>query len=206
MKQQLVVLLGSIALLLGLPLCAAAGLSEPLSSLDESPIVQEFGFVRAEFSADAIERMGSEEATARVVGFRPADTNYHNSMVLIVRMDSANNITLMNLLIPITMTEDSTTYWHMARLVNAFFRSTLSEEALVPFYPLLAQIAYPRLLRMTLPAEKPEHLPDFPTSDYLTFIARQRIFARTYGAVSMVMETIKEEEGLMTSILLQRAS
>ncbi|MBL7989411.1 MAG: hypothetical protein JNJ94_15220 [Chlorobi bacterium] len=206
MKQQLLLLLGSIGLLLGVPLAAVAGLTEPLSSIDESPIVEEFGFARAEFSADAIERMGGEEATARVVGYRPVDTNYHDKVVMIVRMDSANNITLMNLLIPIKMTEDSAGYWYAARLVNAFFRSTLDEEAIVPFYPLLAQIAYPRLLRMTLPEEKPEHLPDFPTSDYLTYIARQRIFARTYGSVSMVLEVTKEEERLMTSIILQRAS
>lgn len=206
MKHQLLILLGGIGLLLGLPLCAVAGLSEPVSSLDESPIVEDFGFVRAEFSADAIERMGGSEATSRVVGYRPADTNYHNKAVLIVRTDSSGNIVLMNLLLDLSLTQDTAQYWYAARLTKAFFNSTLDEDAVEPFHPLLAQIAYPRLLRMRLPQEKPEHLPDFPTSDYMTFIGRQRIFARTYGAVSMVMELTTVEELPMTSILLQRAS
>lgn len=206
MKHQLLILLGGIGLLLGLPLCAVAGLSEPVSSLDESPIVEEFGFARTEFSADAIERMGGPEAMSRVFGYRPADTNYHNKAVLIVRTDSLGNIISMNLMMDAILTQDTAQYWYAARLTQAFFNSTLDEDAVEPFHPLLAQIAYPRLLRIRLPQEKPEHLPDFPTSDYLTFIGRQQIFMKAYGAVSMVMELTTVEERPMTSILLQRVS
>jgi hypothetical protein len=207
MKQQLLLLLGSIGLLLGVPLAAVAGLSEPLSSLDKSPIVEEFGFLQVKLSTDSIEQMGEEEASVQVVGYRPVDTNYHNKVVLIVRMDSANNIVSMNLVLSTTMIKDTTQYWYAARLTNAFFNSTLGKEATEPFRPLLAQILYPRLLRIALPAQKPERLPDFPTSDYLTFIGKLQIFARTYGSISMVMETVRQEEGgQMISILLQHPS
>ena len=177
---------------------ASAQLGSTLSEFQQSELFTKYGLEHADVSIDEIGMWKD------LMVFKPTKGDYREFVTVVLQVDSTQIIRSVSLTIARSLINNRATAKYAADVTADFLRTSLPDVDKPRFADLINQIQWPRGVVYSNDVQRPT-LPDYPTSDYITYLGKNKIFVRGFTKVSLHMENIASESmaALSLSLMLQ---
>lgn len=177
---------------------ASAQIGSTLATLQQSELFTKYGLEHSEASIDEIGMW--KDLTV----FKPTKGEYRDFISVVLQVDSTQRVLSISLTIARSLINNRATSKYAAEVTTDFLRTALPEVDKPRFADLINQIQWPRGVVYPNDVKRPT-LPDYPTSDYITYLGKNKIFVRGFSKVALHMENISSETmpSLSISLMLQ---
>jgi len=171
------------ALTLSVATPASAQLGSKFSDFQQSELFTKYGLKQSDASIDEIGIWKDLEV------FKPTKSDYSDMITVVMEVDSTQTVRSISLTIARSLINNRATAKYAADFTVAFLQTALPDVDKPRFTDLINQIQWPRGVVYPNDIQRPT-LPDYPTSDYITYLGKNKIFVRGFSKVALHMENI----------------